>query len=213
LALDPSQGAPALIGVRFRPWGLRAFLGGALGEITDRRLNIADLAPALAERLVDEIASAKTLQQRAAILQRFIANFVEANARFQDLLPAVWTKRLITAGGAVRLTAVARECDLSLRQMERRFQAQVGMTPRLFANIVRFRAVFDKLNGHDRPDWVGLANDAGYFDQSHMNRDFRRFLGLSPSAYVTQLRGLVGAPPGHGDEASCRVVTRREPAA
>jgi transcriptional regulator GlxA family with amidase domain len=107
---------------------------------------------------------------------------------------------------------MAQECDLSLRQMERRFQAQVGMTPRLFANIVRFRAVFDKLNGHDRPDWVSLANNAGYFDQSHMNRDFRRFLGLSPTAYVTQLRGLVGAPPGHEDEATCRVVTRREPA-
>src|SRR5689334_3691275 len=37
LALDPSQGSPALIGVRFRPWGLRAFLGSAMGELADRR--------------------------------------------------------------------------------------------------------------------------------------------------------------------------------
>ena len=87
--------------------------------------------------------------------------------------------------------------------------SQVGVTPRHFSNVVRFRSVFDKLNGRDRPDWTALANDAGYFDQSHMNRDFRRFLGVSPSAYVTQLRGLLGALPGQEDEASCRVVTRR----
>jgi AraC-like DNA-binding protein len=213
LDLDPSQGVPALIGVRFRPWGLRALLGTAMGEFTDRRLNVADIAPAQAESLVDEIASADTLARRAAALQRFVANFIEANERFQDDLPATWTKRLMVTGGDMRLTNLARECDLSLRQLERRFQAQVGMTPRLFSNIVRFRAVFDKLNGHDRPDWASLANDAGYFDQSHMNRDFRRFLGLSPSAYLTQLRGLVGTPIGDDDEATCRVVTRREPAA
>jgi AraC-like DNA-binding protein len=213
LDLDPSQGIPALIGVRFRPWGLRAFLGAAMGEFTDLRLNVADLAPARTESLVDEIACARTHAQRAAILQRFVATFIEANERFQDTLTTTWSKRLMLAGGDMRLTSLARECDLSLRQLERRFQAQVGMTPRLFSNIVRFRSVFDKLNGHDRPDWVNLANDAGYFDQSHMNRDFRRFLGLSPSTYVTQLRGLVGAPLTDDDEATCRVVTRREAAA
>lgn len=213
LALDPSQGIPALIGVRFRPWGLRAFLGAPVNEIADCRLNVADIAPARAEHLVDEIASAATLQQRAAILQRFVKSRVDANDRFHDTLPSAWTRKLMMVRGDVRLTNLARECDLSLRQLERRFHAQVGITPRLFANVVRFRSVFDRLSGHDRPNWTALANDAGYFDQSHMNRDFRRFLGLSPSAYLTQLRGLVGAPPGHEDEATCRVVTRRERAA
>jgi len=118
----------------------------------------------------------------------------------------------MSADGDCRLTDFARECDLSLRQLERRFRAQVGITPRLFANVIRFRSVFDRLNGHERPDLASLANDAGYFDQSHMNRDFHRFLGLSPSAYLTQLRGLIGAPPGQEDEATCRVVTRRAPA-
>lgn len=213
LALDPSQGAPALIGVRFRPWGLRAVLGLSVGELTDHRLNVADVAPSAAETLVDEIASAQSLAERAGILQRFIAGFVEANARHQDDLASAWTKRLTNADGDLLLTDLARASDLSLRQLERRFQAQVGLTPRLFANIVRFRSVFDKLNGQAHPDWVSLANDAGYFDQSHLNRDFRRFLGLSPTAYLTQLRGLVGAPPGQEDEATCRVVTRRGPAA
>src|SRR6185436_439151 len=44
LALDPSQGAPALIGVRFRPWGLRALLGSTMTGLTDKRLNVADIA-------------------------------------------------------------------------------------------------------------------------------------------------------------------------
>lgn len=211
LSLDPSQGSPALIGVRFRPWGLRAFLGSATSELADRRLNVADVAPAEAEVLVDQIASANTLAERATVLQRFVNSFVKSNDRYHDTQVSSWSQRVMSAEGDLRLTNLARECDISLRQLERRFQAQVGLTPRLFANVVRFRSVFDKLNGQTLPEWASLATDAGYFDQSHMNRDFRRFLGLSPTAYVAQLRGLVGAPPGQEDEATCRVLTRRAP--
>jgi AraC-like DNA-binding protein len=69
--------------------------------------------------------------------------------------------------------------------------------------------VFDLLTGASKPDWATLAAGAGYFDQSHMIRDFQRFLGCSPTAFLTQLRGLSAVLVGLDEETPCRVVTRR----
>lgn len=209
LALDPTQGAPGILGVRFHPAGVRAMIGASMDEFTDRHLKVADLAPAAAESLVDQIATAPNAASRAAILQAFVAKRAAYHARFQDTDVGRWTARLARAGGRLSVADLAREADLSPRQLERRFAAQVGIAPRQYANVIRFRSVFDLLTGASKPDWATLAAGAGYFDQSHMIRDFQRFLGCSPTAFLTQLRGLSAVLVGLDEEAPCRVVTRR----
>jgi AraC-like DNA-binding protein len=210
LTLDPSQGAPGIIGVRFHPAGVRAMVGAAMDEFTDHHLKVADVAPAAAVRLVDQIASAPTAAARAGILQDFVAERASAHARFQDKDVAHWAARLARTNGRLTVSDLAREAGLSPRQLERRFATQVGIAPRQYANVVRFRSVFDLLTGASKPDWATLAMGAGYFDQSHMIRDFQRFLGCSPTAFLTQLRGLSAVLVGLEEETACRVVTRRD---
>jgi AraC-like DNA-binding protein len=209
LALDPSQGAPGIMGVRFHPAGSRAMIGAAMNEFTDMRLNVEDIAPGRAQSLVDEIASAANAVARAAIMQRFVATTAEGHARYQDPSVTRWIRRIQGATGRIDIARLAAEAGFSLRQLERRFLAQVGIPPRQYANVVRFRTVFDMLNEARRPDWITLALDAGYFDQSHMIRDFQRFLGCSPTAFMTQLRGLSAVLVGLDEETPCRVITRR----
>lgn len=209
LALDPTKGAPGIMGVRFHPAGVRAMIGASMDEFTNRRLRIADVAPAATESLVDQIATALTAAERAAILQNFVAERAACHARFQDVDVARWIARLAYARGRLSIADLARDADLSPRQLERRFAAQVGIAPRQYANVIRFRSVFDLLNGAIKPDWATLAAGAGYFDQSHMIRDFQRFLGCSPTAFLTQLRGLSAVIVGLDEDTPCRVVTRR----
>jgi AraC-like DNA-binding protein len=209
LALDSSHGAPGIMGVRFHPAGVRHMIGAAMNELTDQHLKFADIAPAATAALVDEVASAPNAAARAGAMQRFVADRAADHARFQDAHVGRWTSRLARTGGGMSVTDLAREADLSPRQLERRFRDQVGISPRLYANVVRFRSVFDSLNSGSKPDWATLALGAGYFDQSHMIRDFQRFLGCSPTAFLTQLRGLSAVLVGLDEETPCRVVTRR----
>jgi AraC-like DNA-binding protein len=209
LALDASQGMAGVLGVRFRPYGARALIGAAMDELTNRRVSMSDVAPCAVDALLDQIVQATSAAARAEIIQRFVADLVVENRRFQD--PAVdrWAARLARARGRLSITELAREASLSTRQLERRFLSQVGITPRGYANIVRFRSVFDLLTAGGGADWAMLAADAGYFDQSHLSRDFRRFLGCSPSTFLSQLRGLSAVLVGAEEETPCRVVTRR----
>lgn len=209
LALDPSQGAPGIVGVRFWPAGTRAMIGAAMSEFTDEHLALDDVVPGAAASLVDQIASAASARERCDILQDFVASVAAANARFQDAGVTQWVSQILKASGRVSIASLARDSDLSARQLERRFRTQVGIPPRLFANVIRFRTVFDMLSSASKPDWVGLALSAGYFDQSHLIKDFHRFLGCSPSEFVSELRGLSAVLVGLDEETACRVITRR----
>lgn len=210
VTLNSSQGMAGVMGVRFHAAGSRTALGATLDEFTDCSLAVEDFDPGASALLVDEIACARDGATRATILQRYVAKRAARNARYQDTTVTHWLTRIGRTKGLLGITDLAVEEGISVRQLERRFLKQVGVSPRQFANVIRFRRVFDMLNDAGKPDWVRLALTAGYFDQSHMIRDFRRFLGCSPTQFVSQLRGLSAVMVGLDEDARCRVVTRRE---
>jgi AraC-like DNA-binding protein len=89
--------------------------------------------------------------------------------------------RLMEARGAVRVDRLARELGWGARRLERRFAAAVGLAPKPFARIVRFQSLLARLPSRE-PDWVSLALECGYFDQSHLAGDVRSLAGVTPSA-------------------------------
>jgi len=81
----------------------------------------------------------------------------------------------------VDVARVAAHLGVSSRQLERRFQRCVGLSPKFFARLRRFQRVFPEL---EHEGWVGAAAACGYYDQAHLIRDFRAFAGEPPAALV-----------------------------
>ena len=85
---------------------------------------------------------------------------------------------------------MATDSGLSPRQFERRFLAQVGVPPKLYARIIRFNAALDdKLRCPSRA-WSRIATDQDYYDQMHLVHDCRAFTGETPSRFLARLDGL-----------------------
>jgi methylphosphotriester-DNA--protein-cysteine methyltransferase len=66
------------------------------------------------------------------------------------------------------------------------FQARVGTTPKLFQRLRRFQRALPLAQAGSDPDWAQLALQVGYYDQSHLIRDFLAFSGLTPANYARQ---------------------------
>ena len=66
---------------------------------------------------------------------------------------------------------------------EQRFHESVGITPKRFCRIQRFQTVPDRMVEHEPIQWVNVALDNGYFDQTHLIRNFREFTGVTPMEY------------------------------
>jgi len=89
------------------------------------------------------------------------------------------------------VSVLARDVGLSERSFERRFVAQVGLTPVRFRRLARLRAVL-RLHAGGMRDWASLAAATGFSDQSHLVRDCRAFTGLTPSEWAASQEGGVG---------------------
>lgn len=84
---------------------------------------------------------------------------------------------------------MAQSFGLSLRQFERRFLAQFGVTPKHYQRLARFERVLALIRAGGYHTLADLAARMGYYDQAHMIKDFKTFAGFAPSAFESRLVG------------------------
>jgi len=200
LVLRPGAKA-GVIGVRFHPAGARALLGMAMMENTDARLDLMSAWGRDSEHLLDEVHSAADAFARVRVVESFLIQRLAQSRVAADAAVAHCVALLRSASPPLTIDDLATQSGLSSRQLERRFLQEVGIPPRLLASIFRFRRLFDAVEQEEAAPgrWAGAAFAAGYFDQAHMIRDFKRFAGQPPQAFYRALSGLsaamVGNPP------------------
>ncbi len=86
------------------------------------------------------------------------------------------------ANGQVTVDSLAKKNHTTPRQLERNFQRYIGISPKEFANIIRFRFALSKIK-HRRQDesLLSIAADCGYYDHAHLTNEIKRYTGLTPS--------------------------------
>jgi methylphosphotriester-DNA--protein-cysteine methyltransferase len=94
-----------------------------------------------------------------------------------------------------RIADACRDTGLSQRRFGSVFREHVGMSPKRYARLQRFRAVVDSVQRGARIEWSRVAADCGFYDQPHLVREFREFAGMTPSAYVAARGAYVNHVP------------------
>jgi transcriptional regulator GlxA family with amidase domain len=100
-------------------------------------------------------------------------------------LEEAW-RRLVATAGAVSVSELAREAGWSRRHFTARFTRAAGLSPKTFARVLRFRRASALLAAAGGPSLCEIALDCGYYDQAHLNRDFRAFAGCSPTELMAR---------------------------
>lgn len=165
------------VGIRFAPGGFTGLFGVPVDDLTDRIVPLGDLMTPFVP--MDQISDGVGAQARLAILDDALAHRVvprERNAVLTRVVEAIFARR-----GAISVTQLARIAGWSPRHLRRAFCGLVGVTPKAFCRIVRFKTALRMLRCGSRSDLLDVALDAGYYDQAHFSHDFRGFYGASPS--------------------------------
>jgi methylphosphotriester-DNA--protein-cysteine methyltransferase len=166
--------------VRFRPGGAAPFFDAPLHELFGTTVSLGELLPPHANaELHERVTEADGDDARAAILEAFL--LARRDTRETDALVAAAVTHLEAAQGNVRIDALARRLAISQDAFEKRFRRAVGASPKQLASLLRIRHAIEAY----RPDrsFAELAQAAGFFDQSHFNRELRAVTGQSPSAF------------------------------
>jgi AraC-like DNA-binding protein len=172
-----------LIAVRFEAHGA-GMLHRPMHLLTDDWLPLDQLQrPEIATQLarLREVPHEQHVEVVVAQLAAIRAHAHTIDARVVQSVHAI--RR---SGGTVSLDALTAELRLTMRTLQRLFARDVGMAPKLLAQIVRFQRVF--ATARDNPRALSrVAQQCGYYDQAHLVRDFRRFGGDAPTRLLTAL--------------------------
>ena len=172
----------AIMGVHFKPGGAFPFLDTDASELTNAHANLADLWGRSGVELRERLCTAATPQQRFQLMERVLRSRLHHHTTSQ--LQMKIALNLFAMGALVR--DVSRELGYAQRRFIQMFNSNVGLTPKMFCRIRRFqqaRLLAEKL---ETPDWAELAVACGYFDQSHLIKDFQEFSGSTPRTYSVQ---------------------------
>jgi AraC-like DNA-binding protein len=175
------------------PLGARRLFGLPMRELARRVVDLDAMVPA---ELVDRLGATGDWAARFAVLDAFLlARLRDAELPRPDVAFA-WS-RLVQTHGAVGVAQLCDELGCSRRHLAARFGEEVGLAPRAVGRILRFQRVLALLEADGGPGrFADIAVAVGYYDQPHLNRDFRELAGCTPGDYLARMlpggRGVTG---------------------
>jgi len=178
------QGRMEGLSVTLRPGAAAALLGLPAGEIGDAAVHLDDLWRGAGAALLARMAEAPDDAARVAVLQAVLQRrLARSDAPFHPA--AAQALRCIAAsGGQQPLREVAAAAGVGERRLQQLFHAQVGLSPRAWRRLARLHACLRALRQRPAPAWAELADQGGFYDQSHLVNEFRALCGLTPGDFL-----------------------------
>lgn len=175
-------GRVSLFGVRFRPHAAFGFLGVAMNSMTDHVLSLSDVIGGASEEIESQIVEAASFEERVAIAESLLMARLDS-WKGETAVAAGVVGMVSVSGGRISIRDLVDQSGIGERRMERIFAKHVGVSPKVFARIVRFNGVVRNIESADSADLLDAALSFGYYDQPHMILEFREFAGTSPLQY------------------------------
>lgn len=204
-AVDVDKAERSLtVSVRLRPWAMPALFDLSPRELVDRSAPVEVVLGADAKELVERLDEAGP-REAGSVLLAWLSG---RPARRETPAERAARRAAGSLSRAPTCRAAAEEARVSTRGLRSLMASQVGLSPKTYARVVRLhRALRMMESGRS---WARTAVASGYYDQSHMIRDFRELLGETPSAW--RRRAASGTPERHSRGASLRQPGEGAPA-
>jgi AraC-like DNA-binding protein len=179
-----------VIRVGFRAGGLHRLLHQPLHQLIDTPLSTEEFFNAAIREVNERLAETDDFDGMKTLVEGFLLRCLAKTKPLERIDRALAV--LMQSGGNLTVEYLAQESCLSLRQFERKCKERVGLSPKLFARIVRFSRAYRMREANPSLNWTTIAHQAGYFDQMHFIRDFKTFAGFTPTTIDRELSQTPG---------------------
>lgn len=181
--LVESAGSSGGVQVNLTLLGIRMLVGRPIEDLTNRAVAPTDVFGAFADELASRVHEAPGWDARFDCLDYALAARIADARAVPAAVQQAW-ERIVKSAGRASMQQVVADTGWSQRHFIRQFRHEIGVSPKVLARMLRFGRVLRRLRRDPRADLLAVALDAGYYDQSHLNRDVRAFAGITPGDLV-----------------------------
>lgn len=177
------QGDHTYFGVKlYSTFGLSNKIG-EINELVDQVIQFKDMFSKSA--LADELGATDDFERRMKTFQMFYQGLLDD--KYMPGLEEACARILCMSKGNAQIAELEEQTNYTKRYIQQKFVEHYGVSPKLYGMIKRFQSSMVMLLGSER-DSSFVAQESGYYDQSHFIKEFRRFVGASPDKYKAMIR-------------------------
>ena len=171
-----------LLGIRFKSGCLSALTSTPLSELKNTTVGAREIIPEFNPVFLEELYHINDVNGRIIRIEQ-ILNSLLINAKADnDILISSVTDLILQSHGRQRAGEVADAACLSLRQLQRRFKAKVGLGLKEYIRVIRFMNTSAMIKSSPNKSILEIAFESGYYDHAHLNNDFKQMAGTVPSS-------------------------------
>lgn len=171
----------------FRPNGFNKIFKIPSDKLINHIVRACDIFDSGAKLLYEQLCEAADLKEMATLANGFLISYLQKQKSFEyrDAI-TFFSNSILRNGGLVNTKKMAYDANMCLKNFERHFTEQVGVSPKLFGCVTRFNHALSLKLKNPFENWTSIAFESGYFDQMHLIRDFKRFYGTAPSVFFKE---------------------------
>ncbi len=167
------------VGVRFWPGAIFPFIKNSAKDFTNKGFSLEYVWGKENTILNESVYEAKNINGIIKILEKTLKKklleIFYIDSVIQNMLYNVYK-----AKGNISIKALAMNLNISQRQLSRKVNEWIGVSPKTFNNIVRFQNIINELNTKSNRNFSEIALNNGYYDQAHFIKKFKAFYGKTP---------------------------------
>jgi AraC-like DNA-binding protein len=183
--ISSEAGRTTGLSVKLRVGGFYRLFGIPACELTNRVIQLDELLGFAADEILERVAEEENPTAWVMCFERLFLRMIQQRANHvfpaEDQVVSTLRKK-----PKMSFSELAEKYGYSTRQMQRRLNDYIGLSPRLYKCIYRFEHALDLIQRSANPgkiDWAAFALSCGYSDQAHFIREFRRFTGSTPAFF------------------------------
>jgi AraC-like DNA-binding protein len=182
IEIEP-DGKIGMISIRFSAQGAYHFFGMPMKEIANGIVDLKLLWNDLAKEIEERIVESTNTKQRIKRIQRYLLTQLQRNGKV-DLTVDYCVHMIYATTGQIRVEDLSTKTGLSNRQLVRKFNNSIGLSPKEFARIIKFIGSLNYLKANKETNLSAAAHHCGYYDQAHFIHDFKEYAGLTPTQFM-----------------------------
>jgi len=135
------------------------------------------------ERLVTELFDVPVFEEQARIFLRYAAKYL-ADSDYSPTFVDYLALTLCSSSKSANFNNMSQVFGYSERYCREKFKDWHGLSPKQYNDIIRFQNTLKSLFSGSYKGLCALAIEGGYFDQSHLTREFKRYTNSPPDKYL-----------------------------
>ena len=169
------------LGIRFKPGAIQQLTGISLKELEEPAYPLDQVMPELADLAMNEVLK-KT--PAPLIIQKINSwLFSQVKESSQNYIISAFISEAIKKKGSITIKEFCNSFGMHKSTLEKNFKHATGLTPKQYVNLIRFNYLLNKLM-FSGSSLTETGYDLGYFDQSHMIKDFKKIMGITPLDFL-----------------------------